>query len=127
MRYPKEIEYVKSYLNKNFKQFSPVSNYHSYTTNGIYGFEIMVHLEYDIVDCSEYYNLMYTFTDNASVKNHYTTINTKYNFAELEEMLNTFKKINELWECVKNAESPLLQEKEFNRMLKIINIDKDFV
>lgn len=126
MRYPKEIEYVKSYLNQNFVKFSTVSNFHSYAINGNYEFEIMEHLQYDIVDCSEHYNLVYIFKDKRSVEHHYTTINTKYNFAGLEEMLDLFNKINKLWECVKKAESPLLQEKEFNKMLKIINIDSDF-
>jgi hypothetical protein len=126
MRYPKEIEYVKAYLNQNFVKFSPVSNFHSYAINGNYEFEIMEHLQYDIVDCSEHYNLVYIFKDKSSAEHRYTTINTKYNFAGLEEMLDLFNKINKLWECVKKAESPLLQEKEFNKMLKIINIDSDF-
>ncbi len=126
MRYPKEIEYVNAYLNQNFVKFSPVSNFHSYAINGNYEFEIMENLQYDIVDCSEHYNLVYIFKDNRSVEHRYTTINTKYNFAGMEEMLDLFNKINKLWECIKKAESPLLQEKEFNKMLKIINIDSDF-
>lgn len=126
MRLPKEIEYVKVYLNLNFKKYSPVSNYHSYAINENYELEINESLQYDVVDCSEHYNLVYMFKDKRSVEHHYITIKTRYDYTNLDEMLDLFNKINRLWECVKTAESPSLQEKEFNRMVKIINIDSDF-
>lgn len=126
MRYPKEIEYVKAYLNQNFRRYSSVSNYHSYAINENYELEINESLQYELVDCEEYYNVIYMFKNKLSVKHHYITINTRYNFSNLNEMLDLFNKINKLWKCVKEAESPSLQEKEFNRMLKIINIDSDF-
>lgn len=125
-RYPKEIEYVHAYLNQNFKKFSPVSNYHSYAINENYEFEIMENLQYDVVDCREHYNLVYMFKDKRCVEHHYITFKAEYNYTNLDEMLDLFNKINKLWECVKTADSPSLQEKEFNRMLKIINIDSDF-
>ena len=126
MRYPKEIEYVKAYLNQNFRRYSSVSNYHSYAINENYELEINESLQYELVDCKEYYNVIYMFKNKLSVEHHYITINTRYDFSNLDEMLDTFNKINKLWECVKNAGNLSLQEKEFNKMLKIINIDSDF-
>ena len=125
MRYPKEIEYVKAYLKSNFCfDYFDVKRHRSYIS--LYELEIIEQEQYDVVDCNLYYSLVYIIKDHMLPKQTTVRITTRYDYTNLDEMLDLFNKINKLWKCVKEAESPSLQEKEFNRMLKIINIDSDF-
>lgn len=126
MRYPKEIQYVKSYLKSRFRydSFDLSNSYRSFTS--IYELDIIEQQQYDVVDCNLYYRLIYIIKDHHLAKQTTVKITTRYDYTNLDEMLDLFNKINKLWECVKTAKSPSLQEKEFNKMFKIINIDFDF-